>query len=407
MSRTPIDGTVLVVNAGSSSLKYQVLDPVTEEVIADGLAERIGESASRIKHWYRGHDVEVEETLADHEAAIARVLALFAADGVDVADSGLAAVGHRVVHGGRSFFEPTLIDDVVRSEIERICPLAPLHNPANLVGIDAVSALLPDVPAVAVFDTAFFHDLPDAAATYALDAAVAEEYAVRRYGFHGTSHEYVSRRAAEFLGRDYADVDQIVLHLGNGASMSAVAGGRPVDTTMGMTPLEGLVMGTRTGDIDAGIVFQLARVGGMSVDEIDTLVNKRSGLKGLCGENDFRAILERVEAGDAAARLAYDVYLHRLRRYIGAYLIELGGADAIVFTAGVGENAAAVRADSLAGLEKFGIEIDAERNAVRSSEPRVISTESSEVTVLVVPTNEELAIARQAVAVAGSTSQAG
>ncbi|GAA4668245.1 acetate kinase [Gordonia humi] len=396
-----IEGSVLVVNAGSSSLKYQVLDPATDEVIADGLAERIGEATSSIKHWYRGSEVRREVSLPDHRAAIALVVDLFAADGVDVADSGLSAVGHRVVHGGRSFFAPTLITDEVHSEIERISSLAPLHNPANLIGIDAVTALLPDVPAVAVFDTAFFSDLPDEAALYALDSAVADEYAIRRYGFHGTSHEYVSARAAEFLGRDLAEVNQIVLHLGNGASASAVRGGVPVDTTMGMTPLEGLVMGTRTGDIDAGIVFQLARVADMSIQDIDTLFNKRSGLKGLCGENDFRAILERVDAGDEAADRAYRVYLHRLRRYIGAYMIELGRVDAIVFTAGVGENAVPVRADSLAGLENYGIRIDAERNAVRSDEPRVISTDDSAVTVLVVPTNEELAIARAAVAVAG------
>ncbi|WP_026917609.1 acetate kinase [Gordonia shandongensis] len=400
MSGSPIDGTVLVVNAGSSSLKYQVLDPVTEEVIADGLAERIGESTSRVKHWYRGSEAVSDEPLADHEAAIATVLELFKADGVDVADSGLSAVGHRVVHGGRTFFEPTLIDERVSSEIERISSLAPLHNPANLVGIEAVTALLPDVPAVAVFDTAFFHDLPDAAATYAMDAGVAERYAIRRYGFHGTSHEYVSRRAAQVLGRDWGELNQIVLHLGNGASMSAIAGGRPLDTTMGMTPLEGLVMGTRTGDVDAGIVFQLARVAGMSIDDIDTLFNKQSGLKGMCGENDFRALLERVEAGDEAAALAYRVYLHRLRRYIGAYMVQLGRVDTVVFTAGVGENAAPVRQDSLADLEMFGIEVDPERNAVRGDEPRVISTDASTVTVLVVPTNEELAIARSAVEVA-------
>lgn len=399
MSTDRIDGSVLVVNAGSSSLKYQVLDPTTEEVIADGLAEQIGEGTSRIKHRYRGNDVVVEGVLADHEAAIAKVLELFRADGVDIADSGLAAVGHRVAHGGRSFFAPTLIDAEVCTEIERLGPLAPLHNPANLVGIKAVTALLPDVPAVAVFDTAFFHDLPAAASTYALDADVAARYGIRRYGFHGTSHEYVSRKAAETLGRDYADLNQIVAHLGNGASMSAVAGGRPVDTTMGMTPLEGLVMGTRTGDIDAGIVFQLSRVAGMSIDDIDALFNKRSGLKGLCGENDFRSVLQRADAGDASATLAYEVYVHRLRHYIGAYLIELGRVDAIVFTAGVGENAAPVRADSLAGLENYGIEIDAERNAIRSAEPRVISTDASTITVLVVPTNEELAIARQAMAV--------
>ncbi len=397
-----VAGSVLVVNAGSSSLKYQVLDPVTEEVIADGLVDRIGESVSGVKHWYRGNEVRREEPLADHEAAIALVLELFKADGVDIADSGLSAVGHRVVHGGRSFFEPTLITEKVRSEIERISPLAPLHNPANLTGINAVTALLPDVPAVAVFDTAFFSDLPDEAAIYALDDEVAREYAIRRYGFHGTSHEFVSRRAAEFLGRDVADVNQIVLHLGNGASASAVRGGEPIDTTMGMTPLEGLVMGTRTGDIDAGIVFQLSRVAGMSIEDIDVLFNKKSGLKGLCGENDFRAILERVAAGDEAADRAYRVYLHRLRRYIGAYMIELGRVDAIVFTAGVGENAAPVRADSLADLENYGIRIDADRNAVRSPEPRLISTDDSAVAVLVVPTNEELAIARAAVAVVGA-----
>ncbi|MGB3303377.1 acetate kinase [Gordonia sp. (in: high G+C Gram-positive bacteria)] len=403
MSDSVSDDLVLVVNAGSSSLKYQVLNPATEAVIADGLAEQIGESSSRIRHDYRGNEVLVEGTLVDHNAAIAKVMELFEADGVDLAGSGLAAVGHRVVHGGRSFFAPTLIDATVRSEIERISPLAPLHNPANLVGIDAVSALLPDVPAVAVFDTAFFHDLPDAAATYALDAEVAKQYAIRRYGFHGTSHEYVSRKVAETLGRDYGDINQIVLHLGNGASMSAVAGGKAIDTTMGMTPLEGLVMGTRTGDIDAGIVFQLARVAGMSIDDIDVLFNKNSGLKGLCGENDFRAVLERVDAGDDSARLAYDVYLHRLRRYIGAYLIELGRVDVIVFTAGVGENASPVRADSLAGLENFGIEVDAERNAVRGKGPRVISTDTSAVTIMVVPTNEELAIARQAIEVVAAT----
>ncbi|MCF8609372.1 acetate kinase [Gordonia sp. HY285] len=396
-----IEGSVLVVNAGSSSLKYQVLDPATEEVIADGLAERIGEQGSSIKHWYRGTEVRREVALPDHEAAIALVVELFAEEGVDVADSGLAAVGHRVVHGGRSFFEPTLITERVRSEIVRISSLAPLHNPANLTGIDAVSALLPDVPAVAVFDTAFFSHLPDETAHYALDAEVAAKYAIRRYGFHGTSHEYVSQRAAEFLGHAPSDINQIVLHLGNGASASAIRGGVPFDTTMGMTPLEGLVMGTRTGDIDAGIVFHLARVADMSIEDIDVLFNKRSGLKGLCGENDFRAILERIDAGDEAATQAYLVYLNRLRRYIGAYMIELGRVDAIVFTAGVGENAAPVRAASLAGLERYGVVIDSERNAARSDEPRLISTDDSPVTVLVVPTNEELAIARAAVAVAG------
>lgn len=393
-------GVVLVINAGSSSLKYQLVDPATGEVYADGLAERIGEpTGSAIKHEAAGRKRELEAWLPDHRAAIARVTELLIEDGIDPSSERLAAVGHRVVHGGRSFHSPTVIDDVVRAALERLAPLAPLHNPPNLVGIEAVSELLPHVPHVAIFDTAFFHDLPDEAATYALDTEVAHEYAIRRYGFHGTSHEYVSQRAAEFLGRPYGEVNQIVAHLGNGASVSAIRGGRPIDTSMGMTPLEGLVMGTRTGDIDPGIAFQLARVGGMSIDDIDRLYNKASGLKGLCGDNDFRAVLERMEAGDEAAALAYRVYLHRLRHYLGAYMIELGRVDAISFTAGVGENAAPVRADALANLEMYGIEIDPERNAVRSNQPRRISTDASKIAVLVVPTNEELAIAQQSVAV--------
>lgn len=393
-------GAVLVINAGSSSLKYQLVDPHSEQVYADGLAERIGESSGgAIKHEVGDRRREVEVELPDHQAAIAEVVRLLREDGIDLADAGLSAVGHRVVHGGRSFHRPTVIDERVRSEIARIAPLAPLHNPPNLVGIDAVSALLPEVPAVAVFDTAFFHDLPEEAAAYAIDAETARKYAIRRYGFHGTSHEFVSQRAAEFLGRPYGQVNQIVLHLGNGASASAIRDGRPIDTSMGMTPLEGLVMGTRTGDIDPGIAFQLARTAGMTIDDIDRLYNKQSGLKGMSGDNDFRSILERVAAGDEAATLAYRVYLHRLRHYIGAYMIELGRVDAIVFTAGVGENAAQVRADALAGLGNYGIEVDPERNAERGDRIRRISTDSSAIAVLVVPTNEELEIARQSEAV--------
>lgn len=393
-------GAVLVVNAGSSSLKYQLVDPRTEHVYADGLAERIGEpNGSAIKHEAGDRKRELTVDLPDHQTAIEKVAELLREDGLFLAEADLAAVGHRVVHGGRSFHAPIVIDDEVDAEIRRLGPLAPLHNPPNLVGIEVVSALLPDVPAVAIFDTAFFHDLPEEAATYALDTEVAQEFAIRRYGFHGTSHRYVSRRAAEFLGRPDTEVNQIVLHLGNGASASAIRGGRPIDTSMGMTPLEGLVMGTRTGDIDPGIAFQLARVGGMSIDEIDVLYNKRSGLKGLCGDNDFRAILERVEAGDEVAISAYRVYIHRLRHYIGAYMIELGRVDAIVFTAGVGENSAAVRADALADLQMYGIDVDPQRNAERSGQVRRISTDDSAVAVLVVPTNEELEIARQSAAV--------
>ncbi|GAC67545.1 acetate kinase [Gordonia soli] len=394
-------GAVLVLNAGSSSLKYQLVHPDSGEVVADGIAERIGDRASSITHEQDGRTETDEVSLPDHRAAIERALEFFRAHGTELADAGLAAVGHRVVHGGRSFYEPTVITPEVIAEIERISPLAPLHNPANLVGISAARELLPDVPSVAVFDTAFFHGLPDAAATYAIDRAVAEEHALRRYGFHGTSHDYVSGQVARFLDCPIGEINQIVLHLGNGASASAIAGGAPIDTSMGMTPLEGLVMGTRSGDIDPGLVLHLHRAAGLSVDEIDTLLNKQSGLRGLCGENDFRTITEQIEAGDADARRAYDVYIHRLRRYVGAYLVELGRVDAIAFTAGVGENAASVRADALAGLEHYGIVVDPDRNAVRSREARRISPDDTEVAVLVVPTNEELAIARQSSAVVG------
>ncbi|TWS24295.1 acetate kinase [Tsukamurella sputi] len=384
-----VAGTVLVLNSGSSSLKYQLLHPDTGEVVHGGIVERIGEG-----------------DVPDHKAALRQVFDEFAGRGLDLTDgagtpSGIAAVGHRVVHGGRSFHSPTLIDDHVLAEIRRLSSLAPLHNPANAQGIEVARELLPGVKQVAVFDTAFFFDLPPAAATYAIDWELAQEHALRRYGFHGTSHEYVSKQAAEFLGRPTAEVNQIVLHLGNGASASAVRGGRAVDTSMGLTPLEGLVMGTRSGDVDPGLVLHLGRSLGMSIDQIDDLLNRRSGLKGLAGENDFRALRTLIDEGDEHATLAYDVYIHRLRRYIGAYLVDLGGADAITFTAGVGENAAQVRADALAGLEGFGIVVDPERNAGRVTEPTRISPEgdpSATVVVLVIPTNEELAIAREAAA---------
>lgn len=391
-----VPGSVLVLNAGSSSLKYQLVHPDTGMVTAEGLCERIGDTGSSITHELNGVEVTERILLPDHRAAFERVAALFAEDGIDLATAGLRAVGHRVVHGGRTFFLPTLITEHVMSEIERISSLAPLHNPANLVGIRAAAELLPDVSAVAVFDTAFFHGLPDAAATYAIDRGVASLHAIRRYGFHGTSHEYVSAKAAEFLGRPYGEVNQIVLHLGNGASASAIRGGVPIDTSMGMTPLQGLVMGTRSGDIDPGVVMHLHRVVKLSADQIDALLNKQSGLKGMCGEGDFRSVTELIEQGDASAKLAYDVYVHRLRHYLGAYLLELGSLDAICFTAGVGENAAGLRADTLAGLENFGIIVDPERNTMRSKEVRRISADGSRVEVLVVPTNEELAIARQA-----------
>ncbi|GHC46443.1 acetate kinase [Streptomyces flavofungini] len=395
---------VLVLNSGSSSLKYQLLDMADSARLAVGLVERIGEETSRLKHTpLTGDGAERERTgpIADHEAALKAVAAELAADGLGLDSPELAAIGHRVVHGGLKFTEPTVIDDAVLAEIERLVPVAPLHNPANITGIRTARALRPDLPQVAVFDTAFHTTMPEAAARYAIDVATADQHRVRRYGFHGTSHAYVSRTTAELLGKAPEDVNVIVLHLGNGASASAVRGGRCVDTSMGLTPLEGLVMGTRSGDLDPAVIFHLARVGGLSIDEIDTLLNKKSGLIGLCGDNDMREIRRRVDEGDEQARLAFDIYIHRLKKYIGAYYAVLGRVDAIAFTAGVGENAAPVRAAAVAGLEELGLAVDGELNAVRGDEPRLISPGYARVKVAVVPTDEELEIASQTYALVG------
>ncbi|MFW6694079.1 acetate/propionate family kinase [Streptomyces sp. MAR4 CNX-425] len=383
---------VLVLNSGSSSLKYQLIDmagpvPGTDRP-ARGIVERIGEPRAR-------------GGVPDHAAALRAVGDELAAAGHGLDSPDLLAIGHRAVHGGTRFTEPVLVDDGVLAEMEKLVPLAPLHNPANIAGIRVARELRPDLPQVAVFDTAFHATLPEHAWRYALDPAVADPYAIRRYGFHGTSHAYVSRTAARLLGRDPADPADlagfhvIVLHLGNGASVSAVAGGRCVETSMGMTPLEGLVMGTRSGDLDPAVVFHLAREAGMDTDAIDTLLNKRSGLAGLCGDNDMREIGRRMAEGDERARLAFDVYVHRIRKYVGAYTAVLGRVDAIAFTAGVGENSAAVREASMRGLEAFGVELDSVRNAVRGDAPRVVSAPGSRTAVAVVPTDEELEIATQ------------
>ncbi|MFJ3444121.1 acetate kinase [Streptomyces sp. NPDC086081] len=387
---------VLVLNSGSSSLKYQLLDMRDSGRLAVGLVERIGERTSRLKHTPAGGESrERGGAIADHDAALKAVAEELARDGLGLDSPELAAIGHRVVHGGRSFTEPSVIDERVLAEIERLIPVAPLHNPANLTGIRTAQALRPDLPQVAVFDTAFHTTMPESAARYAIDVETADAHRIRRYGFHGTSHAYVSRATAELLGKDPSEVNVIVLHLGNGASASAVRGGRCVDTSMGLTPLEGLVMGTRSGDMDPAVIFHLMRVGGMSADEIDTLLNKKSGLIGLCGDNDMREIRRRVDAGDERAELAFDIYIHRLKKYIGAYYAVLGRVDAIAFTAGVGENAAPVRQAALAGLEELGIAVDGERNAVRGDEARLISPEGARVAVAVVPTDEELEIATQ------------
>lgn len=391
--------TVLVINSGSSSIKYQLVDPETGEAIAKGLVERIGDPVGKIKHTH-GDDVTIEEIpIADHEVGMREVLRLFDDKGPKLAEAGIVAVGHRIVQGGKYFDGPAVINDEVRNLIEELCPMAPLHNPAHLKGIDVARELMPEIPHVAVFDTAFFQALPEKAYTYALNAEVAEKYAVRRYGAHGTSHQFVSHEVAKYLGRD--DLKQIVMHLGNGASVSAVLNGKPIDTSMGLTPLEGLMMGTRTGDIDPAVVFHLARQGGMTIDEIDTLFNKQSGMKGMTGESDMRSVWEMIFNDDDKeaqhrARVAMDVYINRLLKYVGSYTAELGGLDVITFTAGIGENDWDVRKELAQALEPFGVKIDLAANDGRIGEPRVISAPDSKVTLLVYPTNEEFAIARLA-----------
>lgn len=369
---------VFVVNSGSSSIKYQLLDVETGEVELTGLVDRIGETGEA----------------PDHTAALASILP-------QVVGRPIAAVGHRVVHGGALFASATLVDADVEAAIEKLSALAPLHNPANLLGIRAARAALPEVPHVAVFDTAFHQTMPASAYTYALPVELADHYGIRRYGFHGTSHKYVSERTALFLEKPLDSLRTIVLHLGNGASMAAIAGGISVDTSMGFTPLQGLVMGTRSGDLDPAVLLHLQREAGLSVDELDDLLNKRSGLLGLTGSGDMRDVQRFAIEGDPAAVLALRVWAHRIRHYVGAYTAQLGGVDALVFTAGVGENSAYLRSLALAGLEFIGISVDPALNAAPSRGERRISPAGAPVDVLVIPTNEELEIARQTLALVG------
>ncbi|MEI3867444.1 acetate kinase [Microbacterium sp. CCNWLW134] len=407
---------VLVVNSGSSSFKYQLIDMTGETLLVSGLVERIGQAGpGRAIHTVHQASLtgpattmvdatfERELPIPDHTAGFAVMLEAFAENGPSLTDTAPVAVGHRVVHGGARFFEPTLVTPLVEINIDELSVLAPLHNPANLAGIVAAKKAFPGVPHVAVFDTAFHQTLPPAAYTYAIDAELAATHRIRRYGFHGTSHKFVSEAAAAFLGRPTTELRQIVFHLGNGASVTAIEGGRSVETSMGLTPLEGLVMGTRSGDVDPAVLFQLSRRAGLSIDELDALLNKRSGLLGLAGVSDMRDIQAGIDRGDAAAALAFEVYVHRLRAYAGAYLAQLGGVDVISFTAGVGENVPRVRAAALATLGFAGVRVDPARNDARERGIRVISADDSAVTVLVVPTDEELEIARQTLTVAGRT----
>ena len=369
--------TVLVLNTGSSSLKYQVI------ALPDG---------ARL---LRGHVKEIAD--GEFGPALDHVVQEINHDGI----APLSAVGHRVVHGGPRHTTPELVDDDLLASIDDLARLAPLHNPPAAEGIRRAREAFEGIPQVAVFDTAYFAALPDAAATYALDAGLTAEEGIRRYGMHGTSHQYVATEAAAFLSAEIAELRLIVLHLGNGASAAAIRHGRPVDTSMGLTPLEGLVMGSRGGDVDPGVLIHLLRHAGLDAEALDDLLNHRSGMRGLAGSSDLREVLTAAQAGDRRAGLALDVYCHRLRKYVGAYLAVLGRTDALVFTAGVGENMPHVRELALAGLDGLGIELDAERNFASSKSPRLISTDGSRVKVLVVPTDEELAIARQVADVLG------
>jgi acetate kinase len=389
---------IMVVNCGSSSIKYQIFEMPAQTVLASGLLERIGEADSRLDHKTRRPDGEwqageTKDAVADHRGGFQLIGETLRRSGALSDPRELAAIGHRVVHGGEAFQAPTLIDEAVIDTIRELIPLAPLHNPANLVGIEVARETAPGVPQAAVFDTAFHQTIPPRAFHYALPRRLYTEDRVRRYGFHGTSHAYVSRAAARFLERPQEALNLITLHLGNGASAAAVAGGRSIDTSMGLTPLEGLIMGTRCGDIDPAIIFYLGRETGRSIEAIDALLNKESGLKGLCGENDMRAVTRLAREGHADARLAIDMVGYRLRKYIGAYYAALGRLDAVVFTGGVGENAAEIRSAACQGLEALGIDLDPARNRAASRATRAIHRPTSRVGILVIPTNEELEIA--------------
>lgn len=388
---------ILVLNAGSSSVKYCLFEMTGRTMLVSGLIERIGESLSA--HRYTLKDLatqNLEVTIANHQQALQAMFSTLSASGVLADKRELLCIGHRVVHGGEQFRHPAVVDEHVLQQIEATIPLAPLHNPANLLGIQEAMRQMADIPQVAVFDTAFHQTLPDYAYRYALPAWLYDEHGVRRYGFHGTSHRYVARQAAEFLGKPLEQTSLITLHLGNGASVAAIENGRSVDTSMGMTPLEGLMMGTRCGDIDPAIHFYLGRQLNMASDAIENLFNKASGCKGICGENDMRAIHKLAEAGDEAARLALDMYAYRIKKYIGAYFAALGRVDALVFTGGIGENDAKLREQCCANLSALGIMVDEGKNLNHDRPCADIGDAESKVAVLVIATHEELEIAIQA-----------
>ncbi len=389
---------ILVINSGSSSIKYQLFDMPAKTVLASGVLEQIGETRSRLTHLTRRSIGEMVETVkndkvADHQAGFQLMGSILSESGAIKDTAELSGIGHRVVHGGEEFRKPTLIDNRVIDTIRRLIPLAPLHNPANLLGIEVALQSAPNVPQVAVFDTAFHQSIPAHAFRYAIPQNLYDAHQVRRYGFHGTSHYYVAKQAARLMERPLNSLDLITLHLGNGASATAIKDGISIDTSMGMTPLEGLIMGTRSGDIDPAIIFYLQSKTGLARDEVEALLNKESGLKGICGVNDMRQIEERAQNGDSRARLAIEMVCYRIKKYIGAYYAVLGRLDGLVFTAGIGEKSALIRTESCKGLTHLGIEVDAKKNNRKSKEAFEIQSADSAVRVLVIPTNEELEIA--------------
>lgn len=392
---------VLVINCGSSSLKYQLINSESEEVLAKGLCERIGMDGARLNHTPAGGEkVVIENPMPDHTVAVQMVIdALTDANhGVVKSLDEIDAVGHRIVHGGEKFASSVVINEEVIAAIEECNDLAPLHNPANLIGIRACQKIMAGVPMVAVFDTAFHQTMPEKAYMYGLPYEYYEKYKVRRYGFHGTSHDFVSARAAEVLGKKREDLKIIVCHLGNGASISAVKNGKCVDTSMGLTPLEGLIMGTRCGDIDPAIVEFIANKENLTVSEVNNIMNKKSGVEGMSRvSSDFRDLSKAMDEGNALAKMALEAYTYRVAKYIGSYVAAMNGVDVIAFTAGIGENDGRVRAMTGEYLDYLGCGIDPEKNAIRGEEV-IISRPGDKVTIMVVPTNEELAIARQTVA---------
>ncbi|MFW5718771.1 MAG: acetate/propionate family kinase [Halanaerobium sp.] len=390
---------VFVLNCGSSSLKYQLINMKNEKVIARGLVEKIGENTSYLKHEADAHDeVKIEKKIKDHNQAIEMVLEVLQSKEHGVIDNmdQINVVGHRVVHGGDKFSGSVLINQELINALKDNIKLAPLHNPANIMGIEVSRKLMPKTPDVGVFDTAFHQTMEAESYLYALPYEWYEENGVRRYGFHGTSHKYVSERGAEILNKDYNSLKIISCHLGNGASMAAIDGGKVIDTSMGLTPLEGLVMGTRSGDLDAGIIPYIMRERKMSIEEIDQALNKESGVLGISGvSNDFRDISEAAEAGNKRAQLAVDIFCRSVKKYIGSYAALLGDIDLLIFTAGIGENAVNIRTKILSDMECLGISLNEEKNKLRGEEVK-ISSEDSKVDVYVIPTNEELVIAREA-----------